>query len=125
MRAVAGILNNNGMVLIVRYKNPIREEYQWFFPMVKLDEGVSPKKEIKEYFKEKFNLDVDITGDVIKFEPSYDPETIIYIYPLKISGGFLKSSGDFEIVKWINPKEVPKYFSARLTYNISKFLDLE
>ena len=124
MRLVSGLIKNEGMVLIVQYKKPIDKDYEWFLPVVEAGDIDSPKKLIKEYFKNKLNLDVEIDGDVLKSSPSNDPDTEILIYPLKMLGGFLKSSDEFSIVKWIPPKDIPKYFSARLSYKVSQFLEI-
>ena len=124
MRLVSGLIKNENTILIVQYKKPLEKDYEWFLPFTESKGMDSPKKLVKDYFKDKLNLEVEISGEVLKSSPSHDPDTEILIYPLNIIGGFLKSSDDFKIVKWISPKDVPKYFSARLSYKVSQLLEI-
>lgn len=93
----------------------------WFFPIAQVIEGESPKKTLVDFFRNKLGLDVEPYSYFMEFKPSEDPAFAIHLYKVRIKGGTLKKGPGLMDVKWIEPSQIPKFFTNSIPYSLSQF----
>ncbi len=86
----------------------------WAFPGGRPEYGEELEDAVKREIKEETNLDVESMGVV--FAKTYaEKRDLLGIYFLcGIVGGNEKANEDFSETKWVNPKELKKYFTTTL-----------
>lgn len=123
IRWVEGVLYRDGYVLIgrLRRKNPLIPRLQWTFPFKEVEEGESPRKEVKKLFKD-FGIKVSISKFLVKFNPSENPNIEQYFYELKYVSGNPVYSKDYSNFCWVKPTQILKYFSTSISKDLIDYL---
>ena len=120
---VKGILYRDGRILIakLRYKNDLITRMQWTFPFKKIDDGESPRTEIKKVFS-GLGLNINAGRFLLKAIPSENPKVEEYYYESKYLGGILTNSDKYSEFAWVRPTQVLKFFTTSINNDLMNYL---
>ncbi len=121
------IVRKSDAVLIGRVKRfePLMPRMRWFFPYVKLPEGESPRRYVKEFLK-NIGIEARIGQFLCKEKSSENPKIEMMFYEMLYLAGIPKSYEKMDTYLWVKPTQVFKYFTTFLPKKISDYLyDIE
>jgi 8-oxo-dGTP diphosphatase len=123
---VLGIIFNpkEKKILIGRRENDSEiKELTWYFPGGKLQKGEDIDKALKRNIKEKTGYDIKNLGAF--FSKTYpEKEDLLAVYFLtRVFEGKEKPGDDLVELKWINPKELDKYFTTSYHKKLKEFIE--
>lgn len=123
---VLGIIFNpkEKKILIGRRENDSEiKELTWCFPGGKLQKGEDIDKALKRNIKEKTGYDIKNLGAF--FSKTYpEKEDLLAVYFLtRVFEGKEKPGDDLVELKWINPKELDKYFTTSYHKKLKEFIE--
>lgn len=109
MRAVtAGIIRNNGRILICRRPEGKRLAGKWEFPGGKLEYGETPEQGLARELREELGFDARV-GAIVDAQAEYESgEFLILYYNVDIKSGAPEALEHSEI-KYVMPCELMEY----------------
>ena len=109
-QVTAGIIINDGKVLIAQRKRGKSQEFMWEFPGGKLEEGETLQQCLKRELMEELNLSVVIGDFFMQSSFDYDFGTIeLYAYWATCKQDNLTYHPDHEQARWISVDEIDNY----------------
>lgn len=123
IKIVKGILYRDGRILIgkLRYKDDLISRLVWTFPFKKIQEGESPRTEVKKLFSD-IGITIDAGKFLLKCIPSENPKIEEYYYESKFKSGNIINSKDFSEFMWVKPTQVLKYFTTSINKDLMDYL---
>jgi ADP-ribose pyrophosphatase YjhB (NUDIX family) len=106
-----------------RENDPKIKELTWCFPGGRLHKGEDIDRALKRSIKEK-------TGYIIKnlgafFSKTYpeNPELVSICFLTKVFEGIEKPGGDLVELRWVDPKDLGKYFTTSYHKKLKEFIE--
>ncbi|MCP5111572.1 MAG: (deoxy)nucleoside triphosphate pyrophosphohydrolase [bacterium] len=107
---VAGIIVEDGNVLIGQRKRTQRHPLKWEFPGGKVELGETPRAALKRELQEELAIQATVGREIVRYEYSYPrrrPALLIF-YRVKAFRG-TASNVVFKQIKWVPPTKLPDY----------------
>jgi 8-oxo-dGTP diphosphatase len=119
---VAGIITQEGKVLLARRAKHKSLAGKWEFPGGKIEDGETPEAALSRELQEEFNIQTRVNDHLITVEHSYDHFDIrlISFHAELISGEFILT--DHDQVEWVSVADVQSYNLAPADIPIAKHL---
>lgn len=109
-QVTAGIIINNGKILIAQRKRGKNQEFMWEFPGGKLEDGETLQKCLKRELIEELNLSVVIGDFFMQSSFDYDFGTIeLNAFWATCEQDNLTYHPDHEQARWISIDEIDNY----------------
>ncbi len=104
----AGVIIEQGKVLITQRKEDSPQGLLWEFPGGKLKEAEGPREALRRELKEELDIDVEV-GMIFEAVYYLYPEypILLLIYRCRIEKGVLKPLGCHDL-RWVSLREVEK-----------------
>jgi len=107
---VAGLIYQDGKLLICQRKAGMRHGLKWEFPGGKVEQGETPRAALARELKEELGIEARIGREVSRYEFIYPRGATLLLIFLEVKD----FDGDifpvvFETVKWEDRKNLPKY----------------
>jgi len=123
---VLGIIfdpKNKKVLIGKREDDPCIPDLSWCFPGGRCIPGEDVDKALKKAIKEKTGYDIKNLGAFFS-ETCPEKEDLIMIYFLtQAFNGGEKLGEDIKELKWVNPKELDKYFTTSYHKKLKEFMD--
>jgi len=105
-----------------REKDPLIPKLTWCFPGGRAKIGEDVDKTLKENIRKKTGYIIKNLGAI--FSKTYpEKQDLLSVYFLtQVFEGKEKAGNDIKELKWVNPKELEKYFTTSLHKKLKKFL---
>jgi 8-oxo-dGTP diphosphatase len=102
----AGVVIEQGKVLVTQRKEGSRQGLLWEFPGGKLKEGETPREALRRELKEELDIEVEV-GTVFEtvYHPYPESPILLLAYHCRIMKGVLKPLGCYDL-RWVNLKEL-------------------
>jgi 8-oxo-dGTP diphosphatase len=106
----AGILQQDGQILICQRKHTGAFPLQWEFPGGKVEVGEEARACVKRELQEELAIEADIGAEVSAFEYTYPNGFQVSLVFFRVSGYTGKMANQaFEQIRWVDPMELPNY----------------
>ncbi len=106
----AGIICNNGKILIAQRRKDKSLGGKWEFPGGKQEEGESLEDCLKREIQEELHLDIDVKNFFMKSEYTYDFGTIcLNAFFAESHTQNIDYMDSHEMIRWILPSELKNY----------------
>lgn len=107
---VAGIIHQDGKVLIAQRKDGWRHAFKWEFPGGKVEKGESPREALKRELQEELNIEVVVGRELTRYEYAYPRGATILLIFLEVTRFDGQMHGPiFEQIKWEEYVNLPQY----------------
>ena len=106
--AVAALVEDNGLVLLVRRVNDPQKGF-WTLPAGFIDAGEDPQLALIRECQEETGLQVRITSlvDVIAGQEHPRGANILIVYRASVTGGELQAADDVDMAAYFSPDSLP------------------
>lgn len=107
---VAGVLEQNGRVLIGQRKAGDRHGLKWEFPGGKVESREDPKQALRRELQEELGLDCDIGRELARYEHrrgGRPPLLLIFLSVERFRGEPQPLA--FEEIRWEDPRDLHKF----------------
>ena len=112
IHVVAGVINSRGLVLIAQRSERMSSPLCWEFPGGKVEQDESEQAALKRELGEELDIEVDITGFLIRSQVVHLQMTIeMSIYACTISGGTPQAK-EHKQLRWVLADELEDYVWA-------------
>lgn len=107
---VAGILEQDGKILIAQRKDGARHALKWEFPGGKVEKGESPREALARELNEELGIQAVVGRELTRYEFAYPRGATILLIFLEVKryGGELRN-GIFEQIRWEERANLPGY----------------
>ena len=107
---VAGIIEQDGRVLIGQRKKGQRHELKWEFPGGKVEPGETPRAALKRELEEELAIKATIGREIVRYEYAYPRRrpVLLIFYRVKTFHGD-PANVVFEQIRWEPLKKLPDY----------------
>jgi 8-oxo-dGTP diphosphatase len=122
LKVAAGVIEQDGKVLIARRAPHKNLAGKWEFPGGKIEDGETPEEALKRELMEEFQVVVDV-GDWIAAEVHHYPTVSVELTAFRVRlvrGDFLLDSHDR--IEWVLPGECYNYDLAEADWFIVRKL---
>ncbi|MFH1326625.1 MAG: NUDIX hydrolase [archaeon] len=110
-------------ILIGRRKNnPTLKKLSWSFPGGRLRPGDEVDKALKKHVKEKTGYNIKNLGAIFSNIYSEKKDLLAVYFLTQIFDGKEKPGSEFIELKWVNPKELEKYFTTSFNKKLKQYL---
>lgn len=108
---VAGICQNDGLILICQRRHDAMFPLKWEFPGGKVEPGESPRVALARELFEELGIEAQIGAEIYRTRHRYpelpfELELIFYAFTLKGSAAALRNQA-FEQIAWLAPQALP------------------
>jgi 8-oxo-dGTP diphosphatase len=106
----AGILKQDGQILICQRKRTGAFPLQWEFPGGKVEAGEDAQTCVKRELREELAIEVDVGPEVSAFQYTYPNGFQVSLVFFQVRGytGEMANRA-FEQILWVEPSELPSY----------------
>lgn len=103
---VAGIIVQQGKILVTQRKKDSHQGLLWEFPGGKVEEGEEPRKALQREFKEELGIEVQV-GKIFEVVYHSYPEypILLLVYRCRIEQGTPEVLGCNDL-RWVRPSEI-------------------
>lgn len=110
MMVVAGVLEQDGRVLIGQRKRNDKHPLKWEFPGGKVEAGERPTDALRRELREELAIEATIGAEVSRYEVQYArrPPILLIFYRVSQWTGEPQSA-EFEQICWEAPERLPSY----------------
>jgi 8-oxo-dGTP diphosphatase len=107
---VAGVLKQNGKILVCRRRADQPHSLKWEFPGGKLETGESPATALIRELREELGIESEAGAEIIRYEFAYPEKPPILLVFLEVSSwrGNLENR-IFETILWERPEALAEY----------------
>ncbi len=106
MVVTAGILIQEGRILICQRRKGDWGEYKWEFPGGKVEDGEDPRESLRREFKEELAIEPEIGPLLCHLQHRYpDREVELYVFHIPGYTGELRNR-QFESIRWARRDEL-------------------
>lgn len=107
---VAGILEQDGKILIAQRKDGSRHALKWEFPGGKVEKGESPREALVRELHEELGIHAVVGRELTRYEFAYPRGATILLIFLEVKhySGELRN-GIFEQIRWEDRSNLPSY----------------
>ncbi len=107
---VAGVLEDEGKILICRRRRDQLHPLKWEFPGGKLEPGESPEAALVRELSEELGIDASAGPELMRYEFSYAGKKPILLIFLRVAEwrGEIENR-IFDKILWARPEELPGY----------------
>lgn len=109
-RVVAGIIIQNGKVLVCQRTRHQTMPLKWEFPGGKIEEGEQPRDALRRELEEELGIDAKVGNEVARIQHEYPNGAMVELrffevreYQKEIENRIFKD------VQWADPKDLPKF----------------
>ena len=104
----AGVMIEQGKVLVTQRKEDSPQGLLWEFPGGKVKEEEEPREALRRELKEELDIDVEV-GMILEavYHPYPNYPILLLVYHCRIKKGLLKPLGCHDL-RWVNLKELKK-----------------
>ena len=106
-----------------RENDPNIKELTWCFPGGRLNLGEDLDEALKRNIKEKTGYDIKNLGAFFSRTYPEDPELLTVSFLTKVFEGEEKPGDDLVELKWVDPKELDKYFTTTYHKKLKEFIE--
>jgi 8-oxo-dGTP diphosphatase len=106
----AGILTQDGQILICQRKRAGAFPLQWEFPGGKVEPGEDAQSCLRRELREELDIEVEIGPELSAFQYTYPNGFQVHLVFFKVNaytGAMVNQA--FEQILWVEPRELPKY----------------
>jgi 8-oxo-dGTP diphosphatase len=109
IRVTAGILEDNGKVLLAKRKKDDPLKDKWEFPGGKIEEGETPEACLKRELHEELGIDAEIGEFLISNKHTYDHLSVeLFFFRVNSYTGDITPI-DHEEIAWVKPSDFHNY----------------
>ncbi len=109
IKVTAGILENNGKILLAKRNKDDPLKDKWEFPGGKIEESETPEECLKRELHEELGIDAEIGEFLIASKYSYDHISVeLFAYRVNSYTGDIIPT-DHEEIEWVSPSDFHKY----------------
>jgi 8-oxo-dGTP diphosphatase len=107
IEVVAGVLEDEGKILICRRRGDQAHPLKWEFPGGKLESGESPEAALVRELDEELGIDASAGPELMRYEFSYAGKKPILLVFLKVAAwrGQIQNR-IFEEIRWVRREEL-------------------
>lgn len=118
----AGVIIDNGKVLITQRKGNSLRGFLWEFPGGKVEEWEEPRQALRRELKEELDVDVEV-GRIFEvvFHSYKEYPILLLAYHCEITKGSLKPLGCLDF-RWVSIQELERWRMAEADEQIKKLL---
>jgi 8-oxo-dGTP diphosphatase len=107
---VAGVIEQDGRVLICQRKAGSRHSLKWEFPGGKVEPGESPRAALARELKEELGIEARIGREMSRYEFVYPRGATLLLIFLEVKEFRGEpENGIFERIQWEERRNLPKY----------------
>jgi 8-oxo-dGTP diphosphatase len=107
---VAGVLKQDGKLLICRRRADQPHPLKWEFPGGKLENGESPEAALIRELREELGIESEAGSEIMRYEFAYpDKQPILLIFVEVTSWRGDLENRIFETILWEHPAALPEY----------------
>lgn len=118
----AGIIINNGRILIARRARGQKSEDKWEFPGGKIEPGETPEEALKREIMEELSLEIKVGEFFMESKYKYDfGEIRLLVYKAQCMDKNLSLSVHSE-AKWVEPADIRNYDYAQADIPVAERL---
>ena len=106
----AGVIEQNGLILIGQRRREKRHGMKWEFPGGKVEPGETPRAALKRELEEELSIDAAVGREMVRYEfhyPRRRPILLIFYYVQRFDGTPVNVI--FEQIRWERPEELRQY----------------
>lgn len=105
----AGILIQEGRVLICQRRKGSWGEYKWEFPGGKVENGENPGESLRREFREELAIEPEIGPLLCRIQHRYpDREVELHVFQIPSYTGTVRNR-QFETIRWARREELPHF----------------
>jgi len=122
---ILGIIFNpkTKKILIGKRKDdPYIKKLTWCFPGGRPNYNEELENALKREVKKKTGLKIESLGAIFAKTYPEKKEFLSIYYLCEIINGKEKAGGEFKEIKWVNPKEIEKYFTTSFHPKLKKYI---
>jgi 8-oxo-dGTP diphosphatase len=110
VEVVAGVIEQNGHILIAQRKAASKHPLKWEFPGGKVETGESPQQALSRELREELGIEAKIAEEIERYDFRYGAATITRLFFFRVTEFAGEPQNlDFEQIRWEKPSLLPDY----------------
>jgi ADP-ribose pyrophosphatase len=107
---VAGLIVQDGLILIGQRKNADRHPLKWEFPGGKVEPGENPREALARELREELGIEAVVGPEIIRYEHHYPKRFPILLMFHRVDRYVGEPvPGEFQQIRWERPENLPSY----------------
>jgi len=109
-RVVAGLILNQGKLLVCQRTRHQTMPLKWEFPGGKIEEGEQPRDALRRELEEELGILANIGDEIARIQHEYPNRSVVELrfYVVRSYGGELENR-IFREIRWADLSELPKF----------------
>ncbi|HTZ85001.1 MAG TPA: (deoxy)nucleoside triphosphate pyrophosphohydrolase [Candidatus Acidoferrales bacterium] len=109
-RVVAGLIVQNGKLLVCQRTRHQTMPLKWEFPGGKIEEGEQPRDALRRELEEELGIQAKIGNEIVRIQHEYPNHGMVELrfFEVREYQGELENC-IFKDIQWSLPKDLPKY----------------
>jgi 8-oxo-dGTP diphosphatase len=109
-RVVAGLILNEGKLLVCQRTRHQTMPLKWEFPGGKIEEGEQPRDALRRELEEELGIRANVGDEIARIQHEYPNRSIVELrfYVVRSYLGELENR-IFREIRWVDPAELPQF----------------